>query len=296
MSLHAKLSAVLVLDARADLGEGPLWDPVTRRLLWVDVISSLVHTFDPHTGLDTVCDVGAHVGAVVMRTNGGLILAQRHGFTRLDPGAASPVTVAEPADHPATNRFNDGKCDPAGRFWAGTMAYDGATGAGSLYRLDPDGRVTSMAQGLTIANGLAWDLPRARFYHIDSPTLCVFVWDYDHAAGTIRNRRVAIRATPDDGLPDGMAMDSEGKLWVAHWGGSQVVRWDPDTGAALMRIRMPVSQPTSCAFGGDDFDRLYITSARSGLTPEQLSQQPLAGGLFVADPGVKGMPTTAFSG
>ena len=134
------------------------------------------------------------------------------------------------------------------------------------------------------------------FYHIDSPTRCVFAWDYDHAAGTISNRRVAIRATPEDGWPDGMAMDVEGKLWVAHWGGSQVVRWDPLTGEAMERIRTPVSQPSACAFGGDRLDKLYITSARADMTPEQLAKEPAAGGLFVADPGVTGVHTSPFAG
>lgn len=288
--------AHLVLDARATLGEGPLWDPVERRLRWVDILASRVHAFDPATGLDTWIDVGSHVGTVANRAKGGLMLAQRAGFTRIDPGSTTPVPVAEPADHPAGNRFNDGKCDPAGRFWAGTMAYDCTPGAGALYRLDPDGRITVLARGFTIANGLAWDLHRARFYHIDSPTGCVFAWDYDHAAGTIANRRVVIRTGPQDGSPDGMAMDVEGKLWVAHWGGSQVVRWDPETGAALERIQVPATQPTACAFGGERLDTLYITSAREGLAPEQLARQPHAGGLFAVRPGVCGMHASPFAG
>jgi sugar lactone lactonase YvrE len=292
--------AELVIDAKALLGEGPIWCAATRRLYWVNILESELHWFDPATGKDTQVAVGEHVGTVVPRARGGVMLAVQRGFASFDPakGASSLTLMAEPERGRTDLRFNDGKCDPAGRFWAGTMAYDEANGAGkgSLYRLDPNGAVTVMERNVSISNGLAWDITRRRFYYIDSPTRTVAAYDYDHATGAIRNRRIAVQATPEDGWPDGMAIDVEGKLWVAHWGGSQVVRWDPDTGKAIARIATPISQPSACAFGGDRLDRLYITSARVGMAPAALTKEPLAGGLWVADPGVRGMPQTAFAG
>lgn len=286
----------LALDVRAELGEGPIWDGAAQRLWWVDILASTVHRFDPRTGDDASFAVGEHVGTVVPRARGGLMLAVAGGFASFDPASGTSRLIAAPERDRPRNRFNDGKCDPAGRFWAGTMSYDETPGAGSLYRLDADGSVTPMLRDVSISNGLAWDLERRRFYFIDSPTRAIAAFDYDHDSGRIGNRRVCVQATTEDGFPDGMAMDVEGKLWVAHWGGSQVVRWDPDTGRALARIRVPVSQPSACAFGGERLDRLFITSARVGMKPEQLAREPHAGSLFVADPGVTGVPQPAYAG
>ena len=286
----------LILDAKATLGEGPVWCGATQRLYWVDILESRLHWFDPASGKHQRREIGAHVGTVVPRAKGGVMLAVKRGFASYDIDKAELTLLAEPERDKPNNRFNDGKCDPAGRFWAGTLAYDDAPGVASLYRFDPDGSVTVMERGISCSNGLVWDLERRRFYYIDSPTRTVAAYDYDHATGAIANKRVVVRCTTDDGFPDGMAIDVEGKLWVAHWGGSQIVRWDPDTGTALARIPTPVSQPTACAFGGEKLDRLYITSARVGLKPEVLAKQPLAGGLFVVDPGVRGKPSHAFAG
>ncbi len=288
--------ATMALPARAILAEGPLWSVTARRLYWVDIIRSQVHCFDPATGKDTAWQLEEHVGAVVERASGGLMLAMRRGFARFDPASGKLELVAQPESHQATARFNDGKCDPAGRFWAGTLSYDESPGVCALYRLDADGSVRVMERGVTISNGLAWDLRRGRFYYIDSPTRTIAAYRYDHATGSISEKRVAVRSTVQDGYPDGMAMDVEGKLWVAHWGGAQVVRWDPDTGAALARIRVPVSQPSACAFGGDKLDRLYITTARENMSEAQLAAEPDSGSIYVADPGVCGVPHTPFAG
>jgi sugar lactone lactonase YvrE len=290
--------ATLLLDAKATLGEGAHWCGATRRLYWVDILESQLRWFDPKTGEDRMVDVGEHVGTVVPRAKGGVMLAVRHGFASFDPerGASSLKLVAEPERDKPNNRFNDGKCDPAGRFWAGTLAYDDAKAAGALYRLDADGTVTVIERNISCSNGLVWDLERRSFYYIDTGTRGIAAYDYDHATGAVSGKRFVVRCAPEDGFPDGMALDVEGKLWVAHWGGSQVLRWDPDTGKAIARITLPAPQVTSVSFGGDRLDRLYITSARTGLKPEQLAREPLAGGLFVADPGVRGLPMPAYAG
>jgi sugar lactone lactonase YvrE len=191
--------------------------------------------------------------------------------------------------------MNDGKCDAAGRFWAGTMALDERGGAGALYRLDPDGHVETMIDGVTISNGLDWSDDGRLMYFIDTPTQSVDVFDFDLASGRIANRRSFARIDPVDGAPDGLTLDAEGFVWVALWGGSRVRRYAPD-GALDSIVRVPATYVTSCAFGGADLGDLYITTARIKLSEADRASQPLAGGLFRARPGVRGRPPHRFSG
>jgi sugar lactone lactonase YvrE len=286
----------LVAAARADLGEGPVWDAATGRLIWVDILGRRVHQFSPEDDTDViVLETPSDVGAVAPRRNGGLVLALADGFWLLDAGAtaARPHRPVE-ADRPET-RFNDGKVDGGGRFWAGTMAYDQRPGAGSLYRLG-DGRVETMLDGVTISNGLAWSDDRRTLFYIDTPTRRIDAFDCDAASGAISGRRAFLQLSDDQaGSPDGMTVDSEGALWVALWDGWAVHRYLPN-GTLDAIVRMPVARPTSCAFGGPDLDDLYITTARSDLSPEELVAQPDAGGLFRVRPGVIGRPSTPFAG
>lgn len=287
------MDLALALDSRAELGEGPLWDAARGCLWWVDILGSAVHAFDPTSGVDRAIPVGEHVGTVVTRRDGGLLLALRHGFAACDPLTGQLERWGDPECGRAELRFNDGKCDPQGRFWAGSMAYDGTAGAGSLWRLDPDRSLRRVLADVTISNGVAWDVRRSIFYHIDSPTRCVSAFAFDPSTGSLSDRRTAITCAPEDGFPDGCAIDAEGLLWIAHWGGGQVVRWDPHSGRAVQRVRVPVSQPTAVAFAGS---RLFITSARTGLSPADLTREPHAGGIFTAETGVTGAPTYAFAG
>lgn len=282
----------LVLDARSRHGEGPVWDPRRRELLWVDISDGVIHRFDPETGADLPHHVGQPVGAVAPRASGGLVLALRDGFAMLEGEHLRWIADTE-AERP-TNRMNDGKVDPAGRFWAGTMAFDARPGAGSLYRLDQDHRVHTMLTGLTISNGLGWSPDGSRMYFIDSGTGGVDVFDCD-TTGAIRGRRRLVAIAPEDGLPDGMAVDTEGFLWVALWGGWAVRRYAPD-GSLERVIDLPVSQVTSCAFGGPDLSDLYITSAAMDLSQEQLEREPHAGSLFRCRPGVRGQAVERFRG
>ena len=286
-------TAELLRDAKASLGEGPIWDPSEERLYWVDIVKCELHGYDPETGKDTADQVGQSVGCVVPRNAGGVMLALKHAFAAFDPATSNIGKTVYAPNEPASNRFNDGKCDPAGRFWAGTI---GKAGSGKLYRLDTDFSVHAVLDDITCSNGLVWNAAKDTVYYIDTPTLQVAAFDYDNETGAISNRRVAIEVPRNEGVPDGMAIDAEDKLWVAHWGGSQVIRWDPESGQALARIKVPASQTTACAFGGKDLDRLYITSARTGLDEARLEKEPHAGGLFIADPGVSGAPTYAFAG
>jgi sugar lactone lactonase YvrE len=265
----------LVLDARADLGEGPVWDEAGQQLVWVDIMAGRVHLFRPQTGACRSLDVGRPVGAAALSTRGGLVLAVPEGFTRLDPdtGALAPL-AGLPVPAPDI-RMNDGTCDRAGRFWAGTMAQDERAGAGALYRLDPAGTVTVMVDGVTISNGLDWSLDERRMYYIDSGTRRIDVFDWDLKKGQLSNRRPFVFFPVQAGIPDGLTLDVDGGVWVALWGGGAV------------------THPTSCAFGGPDLRDLFVTSASVALGPEERARQPGAGGVFRVRPGVRGrLPNT----
>lgn len=288
----------VVLDLRAQLGEGALWNAARQRLQWIDIKGRRVFTYDPATGVNESCDVGQMVGTVVPRARGGLMLALHEGFAELDPATGRVTLRPRPPEYdPAQVRFNDGKCDPAGRFWAGTMALaKSPRPLGRLYRLDPDGSMHVMLRDVGTSNGLAWSLDRRTLYFNDTPLVRVDAFDYDDATGAVANRRIVITIPPDMGRPDGSTLDAEGMLWIALWSGGAVTRWDPASGKLLQTIRLPVTNVTSCAFGGPQLDTLFITTARDGLTAAQLAAQPLAGGLFQVRPGVRGLPAPAFAG
>lgn len=281
----------LVLDAAADLGEGPTWDSRARVLIWVDITGCRVHRFDPATGRDAAIDVGRPVGAAVPTTSGRLALALSDRFSLLDPTTGQTELLAEVEADVAETIMNDGKCDPAGRFWAGTKDVEGYRPLGSLYRLGTDRGPVQVLTGVTLSNGLGWSPDGRTMYYIDSPTYAVDAFDFEPETGSVSHRRRLVGFPKGWGLPDGMTVDEEGFLWVAFWGGSTVRRIAPD-GRITAAVVFPVSQVTSCAFGGDDLADLYATSARTGLSDDQLREEPSAGGLFRLRPGVHGLPHT----
>jgi sugar lactone lactonase YvrE len=291
-----KLTEVdVAVDAGAELGEGPVWDQGAARLIWVDILGNVVHRFDPATGKDVTLDVGRRVGAAALREQGGLVLAVEDGFALVDRGWTGVELVAPVgADDPAI-RFNDGKADPDGRFWAGTLAYDGSVGAASLYRLGPDRRVEEILSAVTISNGLAWSSDRRTMYFIDSPTQGVDAFDYHPESGSIENRRRVIDLPEADGMPDGMTIDAEGCLWVALWGGWSVRRYRTD-GRLDRVVELPTAHVTSCTFGGPDLQDLYVTSARDGLTEDDVARQRYAGAVFRCATGVAGTLPDRFAG
>ncbi len=289
-------TADLLYDAKATVGEGALWNARTQELYWVDILEKKFCIYNPATRQNRAFDCGQYVGTCVVRKSGGVMLAVHHGFAHLDLTSGKLTTVATVEGLPDKIRFNDGKCDPAGRFWAGTMEMRGEAGLGVMYRLDPDRRLHKMFDGIAISNGIVWSLDRRRMYFIDTLKFTIDVFDYDDAIGNVTNRRVAVSSPKELGWPDGMAIDAEGMLWVAYYLGNKVVRWNPNNGQLLNQIRVPTKNVTSCAFGGPKLDKLYITSARAGLEPAELANDPHAGALFVADPGVAGAATFEFAG
>jgi len=263
------------------LGEGPVWDTRTNTLFWVDILAGDIHEFNPLTNTHKTFNVQQMVGAVAICSDGNLLAALQTGLSIIDRKTGEINPFSHPEPHLPGNRFNDGKCDPTGRFWIGTMAIDESPNAGSLYMLDVNHNICRKIAGTTISNGMAWSADHKTFYYIDTPTSAIVAYDFDKSSGYIANKRTAFIIEEKDGYPDGMTIDNEGMLWVAHWNGWQVSRWDPFRGKKLFGLPLPVANVTSCTFGGAGLQDLYITTARKGLSPDGLTQQPLAGHLFV---------------
>jgi sugar lactone lactonase YvrE len=290
----ATQTADLLIDARASLGEGPVWDDRAGCLWWVDILGGSIHRTDPAIGRDEVFPIGRMPGAVGLRESGGLVAAVQDGFGALDPGGRFEMLVPVDADDP-TMRMNDGRVDAAGRFWAGTTDMDHRPRMGTLYRLDPGRQAHPMLRDVTISNGLDWSLDNRTMYYIDTPTRRIDAFSFDLPEGTIADRRPAVAIREGAGSPDGMTLDSEGYLWVALWGGWAVERYAPD-GRLDRRVEVPAEQASSCTFGGPDLDLLFITTARKGFPPGGRPDQPHAGSLFVCRPGPRGRPAFRFAG
>lgn len=284
-----------VVDGRAILGEGPIWCPVERALYWVDIHAPALHRFEPRSGATRRWSLPEDIGSFALRQGGGAVVALRTclGFLDLDDGHLTRVCEPEP-DRPY-NRFNDGKCDRRGRFWSGTMPIAMREPAGALYRLDPDLTWHRMLDGITVPNSIAWSPDSRTMYLADTPTRHIFAFDFDLDRGTLGNRRVFATVPEGAGYPDGSTVDAEGGLWNAHWDGWRLTRYAPD-GRIDRVLELPVQRPTSCAFGGEGLDVLYVTSASNRLTPDDLRRGPQAGGLFAADVGVTGLPEPRFAG
>ncbi len=284
-----------VLDIKASLGECPVWSGAEQVLYWVDINAPALNRFDPVSGRNTAMPMPESIGCFALRRNGGFVVALRSGFwlARQD-GTLVRKVAAAPYD-PAHHRFNDGRCDPQGRFLAGTMneARDAASGA--LYRLDPDFTLTPLLSGMTISNGLAFSPDGRTMYHADTPTQTISGYDYDHAAGTPSRPRVLAQFTADGDRPDGAAVDRDGCYWTAFYGGGKVLRIAPD-GRVLRECAVPAICPTMCAFGGRDLKTLYVTSARQRRGPDELMRLRFSGGLFAMTVDVPGLPEPAFAG
>ena len=229
-AVKAQLKAELALDAKATLGEGPVWHARRKKLCWVDILEGKLHEFDPLSGHDRAFDTGQFIGNLAIRKKGGLILGLQHGFAFFDWRTKKIMPICKPDTAHPQNRFNDGKCDPAGRFWAGTMNLNARRGDGRLFCLDENLKVRSVLQNLSIPNGLAWSKDAQTMFFIDSARQIIWAFDYNQETGMIRNRRVIVRIPKREGVPDGMTMDNEGMLWVALWGGGKIARWNPKNG------------------------------------------------------------------
>ena len=286
-----------VLDVRAELGECPVWSSEERRLYWANINGHTVNRFDPATGGNEVCQLPEQVGSFVLREQGGLLVALRSGFHLLDFDTAVLTPIVDPEADKPDNRFNDGRCGPGGRFWAGTMRdpQDPAQRTGALYCLDTDLSWRVMVPDIGVSNGLAFSPDGDTMYYADTRQETIWAFDFQAEDGTLGNRRVFATTHDLPGRPDGGCVDAEGFYWSANVDGWQMVRFAPD-GSVDRTVKLPVQKPTMPAFGGDNLEIMYITSIGSGGSTPLQPGQPQAGSIFAWDPGVRGLPEPKFRG
>ncbi len=285
----------LVIDSKSELGEGSLWDYRNGQLIWVDIKGEILNFYNPVSGINKEMFTGQMIGTVVPTESGKALAALQNGIYSFDPETGSKKLIVDPEADIPDNRFNDGKCDPAGRFWAGTMSLVGKQEAGALYRLDRDSTIHKMIGHVGTSNGIVWSADKTKMYYIDTPTRKVVAYDYNNETGDISNPSVAVEIPDGMGYPDGMTIDENDNLWVALWGGSAVGNFSSKTGELIRKIEVPAKNVTSCAFGDDDLGTLYITTARESTSDEDLKRFPNAGGVFKVRPGVKGVKAFYFN-
>ena len=281
-----------VVKGNDRLGECPLWCEREGVLWWVDSRGPALKRWDPATGAVRALALPGVVGSVAFREKGGMLAALQSGLHFLDTETGKVEVAAQPEAHLPENRFNDGRCDRAGRFWAGTMSDLRRDPTGSLYRLSADLSCTHMRGDIVVPNSLAWSPDNRTLYFGDTHRNRIWAFDFDLASGGISNERVFAET---EGRPDGSCVDADGGLWNAEYGNGRLVRYTP-AGKVDRVIPMPVANPTCCCFGGKDFDTLYVTTATQRLTTEDLAKQPLAGSVLAVRPGVRGLPEARFGG
>ncbi|HVW97765.1 MAG TPA: SMP-30/gluconolactonase/LRE family protein [Mucilaginibacter sp.] len=289
------MKAELLYQAGAKLGEGALWNHDTQKLYWVDIEDRTFNILDPNSKENKAYSTVKRVGTVVPAGAGFVLVALEDGIAAIDLSDGTIEYKLETDFHlEFDRRFNDGKCDPNGYFWVGTHSMSGKRGESSLYRISPDLKIEEKISGVSISNGIVWTEDKNLMYYIDTPTGQIVQYDFGQDS-EISNKKIAIEIPRDMGDPDGMAIDREGKLWVALWDGFCVVRCDPETGEIIQKIEVPAPKVTSCTFGGPDMDILYITTASVEMTYEDMQRYPLSGGIFSVKPGVKGVFANKFN-
>jgi sugar lactone lactonase YvrE len=286
-----------VLPWQAIVGESPVWNIKEQCLYWVDIQNKQIHRFDPASGRNQTFLQPEIVTCVALRAGGGLVLTLKKHFATFDPATLQLERIGAVECDLPDNRFNDGECDPQGRFWAGTMdAVEWSAPAGSLYRLDADKTITRMEQNVICSNGIAWSPDGRKIYHTESFRHAIFVSDFEPETGASSNRRpFATLDSNSDGFPDGLTVDADGFVWSNVVGPGQIRRYDPQ-GKIERILQLPVPRATDCTFGGPDLKTLYVTSARETMTAGQVAAAPLSGSLFAVECDVRGLPASAFLG
>ena len=286
-------TARLLHKESALCGEGAIWNPFSSTLLWVDIDGQRLFEWDPATKQNREWKFEKKISTVVPETPETVVFTLADEIVRFNIKSGQREQLTAIDTDGGAIRFNDGKCDPIGRLWAGTMVMQGPRGGGALYRLDSRGLVP-IVTGVTCSNGIVWTKDKRTMYYIDTPTREIVAYDFNSKTGEISNRRVAVTVPDGMGWPDGMAIDKNDMLWVAHWNGGGVYNWDPKTGQLIGKIGVPAPNVTSCSWGGEDMDTLFITTARNGMNEELLKKYPLSGSLLYCRPGSKGVKTNLF--
>lgn len=286
------VSPEILVHAGNTLGEGPVWDEKNDVLHWVDILQKQIHSLQLESMDHSSYATSGMAGCVGLTNKGNLIAGIEHSVQIIDPGSGDLRTIAEVEKELSRNRFNDGKCSPDGGFIVGSMDMDEASPAGALYHLSKNSGIRILLSQRTISNGIAWSQDMKTIYTIDTPTMRVLAHDHDISTGELSNERIVITIPAGIGFPDGMTSDTKGNLWIAMWGGAAITVWEPNRGVLLGMIPLPCLNPTCPTFGGKDLDTLFVTSARVGMTEEQLSQYPHSGNVFsLKIPGYTGSPT-----
>jgi len=284
--------ASLWLEMKNELGEGAIWNHQTQEFWHIDIEGKKFFTTNMQTGEQKTFNTDQRIGTIVPNNQGQAVVALQDGIYTYDLDSRSKKLIASPEDTIPNMRFNDGKCDPAGRLWVGSMGLEQKANRASLYSIER-GVAKQQLDSITISNGIVWTSDHKTMYYIDTPDENVKAFDYDKITGIISNGRVVIEIG-GIGYPDGMAIDSEDMLWIALWNGNMVGRWDPQTGELIGKVNVPAHNITSCAFAGEQLDSLIITSARLDMSEDELRQYPLAGSLFVVVPGVQGVKSSFY--
>lgn len=294
VSACSNKEATLLIDSKSGVGEGALWDVETQQLYWIDISGKLLHVYNPEDKTLNTHTLPFEIGTVVVIDKDKVLLALAPALYEYSLSTKVLTKKSGIIFDTTQVRFNDGKCSPDGRLWVGTMDKGVSKPIASLYMIDKDFSPMEKEHGITVSNGIIWSLDGKKMYYIDSPTYTVVAYDYDKTTGSIANKKTIINTPKVWGTPDGSTIDAEGMLWVAHWGGGIISRWNPSNGELLDSIMVASPNVTSVAFGGKDLDNLYITTAKNWMKEGDEQKYPEAGGLFIAKPGVKGVPSTRF--
>ncbi len=287
------ITVELAYQIDAKLGEGALWNHNTQSLWWIDIEGKTFNILDPEKEDNSVYLLPSRIGTAVPSTTGSAILATEQGIIEFIPSTMTHRVISDVESNIEGTRLNDGKCDPSGRLWVGSMDLNIEAPIGSLYSVER-GNVKKKLSGITISNGIVWTKDHKTMYYIDTPTNVIMAYDYDNQAGKISNGRTAITVDPALGFPDGMAIDENDNLWVGMWNGNAIVNFNPKTGEVIQRIEVPAHNVTACAFGGPNLDILYITTASVDMTLTEQKALPLSGSVFKCVPGVQGVKSTFY--
>jgi sugar lactone lactonase YvrE len=294
-ALHPPVKATLEYKIKAQLGEGAFWNYQSQELFWIDIEGKQLHIYDPTTKINRFFPTPSRIGTVVPQTDSTAVVALEDGIYLMNTQNGNSTLLSEVEKEMTFNRFNDGKCDPSGNLWVGSMHLKESEPLGNVYKISANGTTAKMIDSVTISNGIVWTKDSKTLYYIDTPTGIIRAYDYDKGSATISNERTAVTIPIEVGFPDGMAIDEEDMLWVGLWNGNGVGRFNPKTGKMISKITVPAHNVTSCAFGGENLDKLYITTASVDMTKAERARYPLAGSLFVALPGVKGVKSNFFA-
>lgn len=282
-------TATLAYKTKATLGEGAIWNYKTQELYWVDIEGKQLNIYNPKSRENRILETKSRIGTVVPFTEKEALVALEDGVYKIDLKTGKTTLFSDLKSELIGSRLNDGKCDPSGRFWIGSMHFNQTKGKANLYTITSENILQKKIDSVTISNGIVWTSDKKTMYYIDTPTSSIKAYDYNNETGEISNGKVAVQIPKSLGFPDGMTIDEKNMLWVGMWNGNAVIRFNPKTGKVISKIEVPAHNITSCAFGGENLDILYITSASIDMTADEIKKYPLAGSVFKIKPRVKGV-------